>query len=103
MNKQNDKAHSNPIMVIVNIQSSLISQAELHTITLTLASRTRDELGCIEYNCYRSIDDDSVLEVILFDNKEGHKAHMNSPHVLEFLDEYQSLNLQYSVQRVNYL
>lgn len=103
MNKHNDEVQINSILVVVNIKSLLISQAELHRITLSLACRTREELGCLEYNCYRSIDDDSVSEVILFDNKEAHKAHMNSPHVLDFLNEYQSLNLQYSVQRVNYL
>ncbi|MFA0442714.1 putative quinol monooxygenase [Vibrio sp. 10N.222.51.C12] len=90
-------------MVIVQMQSTHISQDELYTITLTLVNKTRQESGCIDYNCYKNIDDDSVMEVILFESADAHQAHMSSPHVLAFLDKHQSLNLQYAVQRVNYL
>ncbi len=103
MNEKRHQAHNHPIMVVVNIQSPLVSQADLYAFTTTLVHATRQEPGCIEYNCYRSIDDASVTEVIIFDSLEAHKAHMNSPHVLAFMDEHQSLDLQYRVQRVNYV
>ena len=105
MDKQNNETLNRPVMVIVNIQSPLISQADLYRITHALADRTRKETGCLEYNCYRSTEDESILEAIIFKNADAHSAHsahMSSPHVLEILDEHQSLNLQYSVQRVHY-
>ncbi|MGV2985996.1 putative quinol monooxygenase [Vibrio sp. E150_011] len=102
MERQNSISPSHPIMVVVQMQSAHISQDELYTITLALVKKTREEPGCIDYNCYKNIDDDSVMEVILFENTDAHQAHMSSPHVLAFLDKYQSLNLQYAVQRVNY-
>ncbi|MEZ9198900.1 putative quinol monooxygenase [Shewanella sp. 10N.286.54.B9] len=102
MDTLQNAADNNPIMVVVNIQSEHTSQAELYTITLSLVDNTREESGCLEYNCYCNIDDDSVMEMILFKNTAAHKAHMNSPHVLAFQEKYQPLNLQYRVQRVNY-
>jgi len=97
-----NKNGKSPIVVIVNMKSSIISQSELYEITLTLTEETRSEPGCLNYNCYKSIDDDSVLEIISFESLDAHKSHMNSPHVLAFLDKYQALKLQFNVQRSYY-
>ncbi|GIU06090.1 hypothetical protein TUM4261_08960 [Shewanella sp. c952] len=102
MKQQNNKTQKQAVLVVVNMQSKHISQQGLYDITLSLVDKTRQEPACLEYNCYSSIDDDSVMEVILFENVDGHQTHMNSPHVLAFQAKYQALDLQYAVQRVGY-
>jgi len=81
-----------PVTVVARMKAKPGKEEELRAALLQLIEPTRAEGGCLNYDLHRAVEDPaSFLFHENWRSKEDLDAHLNKPHLKEFLSRAEEL------------
>ncbi|MBF2098562.1 MAG: antibiotic biosynthesis monooxygenase [Gloeomargaritaceae cyanobacterium C42_A2020_066] len=82
MSEQASSAVHAPIRVVARVVAQPQAVTQLHNLLVTLVAETRQEVGCLQYDLLRNLDDPTEFTFVeTWASVADLERHLNAPHL----------------------